>query len=224
MCSLPPALMTALLLLAPRVAHSDCIASEAVCSGTVSTPTTPTYSTSCDTPVMSIARIDYDVPGHRLRLSYDESMSVSLSLRDEFKVTGPPDGTPVPLHLRIRFHGTAGGYGSGPAAGGTMSARALAPLAGETTVAKTYGAPYGWNSTMTFSDSLDFQVTRPAGTPVGLEIHADSSYGYYLNNMVEFVFLDLPPGSQVTSCKDYLQEQPTPTLARSWGNLKAAYR
>jgi hypothetical protein len=130
------------------------------------------------------------------------------------------------MHLRVRFHGPAGGYGSasGPAAGGTMSARALSPLPGETTVSKTYGAPFGWNGMTSFSDSLDFQVTRPAGTPVGLEIHADASHGYGLNNQVEFVFLDLPPGCQVTSCKGYLQEQPTPALARSWGNLKAAYR
>jgi hypothetical protein len=80
------------------------------------------------------------------------------------------------------------------------------------------------NCFVSFADSVDLVFTRPAGTPFGLEIHGDANHGYNLNNHAQFVFLDLPPGAVVTSCKGYLQEQPTPAQATSWGNVKAAYR
>jgi hypothetical protein len=167
---------------------------------------------------------DYDVPAGTIRLGYNEWMWVAVSLRDEFTLTGPLHGTPITLHLRIRFHGSAGGYGSGPSAGGVVSARALDPLPGDADAQKDYGAPYGLSGTTTFSDSLDFFLARPAGSPVGIEIHADATYGYALDNQVQFEFLDLPPGSNVTSCKGYSQDEPVPALPVSWGHVKAAYR
>jgi hypothetical protein len=206
------------------VARADCLASWVQCQQDTYEPTAATFHSECTTPTMYWGGVDYDVPARTMRLHYDEWMWVGLSLRDEFTLGGPAPGTPVTLHLRIRYHGTAGGYGSGPSGGGVISMRALAPEPGDVEAQKTYGAPYGLSGTMSYSDSLDFFLSRTAGTPVGIELHADATYGYYLDNQMEFVFLDLPPGSNVTSCKGYMQEQPTPALARSWGSLKAAYR
>ena len=206
-------------------AQADCPASEAVCEGEVSTPTTPTFHTTCGTWTLDVAWIDYDVPAGTLYLSYSEAMTIALSLRDDFTVVGPATGTPVPLHLRLRFSGVGSGYGyQFPAAGGTMWIRTLEPEPGEIQVEKTYGVPFGTVQVTPFSDSLDFTFTRPAGTPFGLEIHGDAQRGYNLINNIRFAFLDLPPGATVTSCKGYRQEQPTPAVARSWGRLKAAYR
>ena len=205
-------------------ARADCLASSVYCGGTTYEPTSATFQTRCDNPVMASASVEFNVPARTMRLGYDESMTVRLTLRDEFVLAGPAPGIPVTLHLRIRYHGTAGGYGTGPSAGGIISARAVTPLPGDVESQKTYGAPYALSGTMSYSDSLDFFLARTAGTPVGIELHADAAYGYYLDNQLRFEFLDLPPGSTVTSCKGYLQEEPTPASSRSWGSLKATYR
>jgi hypothetical protein len=108
--SLPLAAVLLVLSL-PGIASTECIASSVNCSGEIAAPTTPTFNTSCDNPIMSVAWLDYDVPARRMNFSYSESMNIALSLRDQFQVTGPTPGTPVPMRVRLRFSGTACGYG-----------------------------------------------------------------------------------------------------------------
>jgi len=220
-------LAAALLVLSlPGTVSAECIASSADCGGELSQPTTPTFHSSCENVVMSVGWLDYDVPARTLDLLYSEAMNLGLSVRDEFTVTGPATGSPVPLRVRLRFSGAACGYGPYPGgtATGTMSLRLLDPLPGENPASVPFSVPYSQNCFVSFADSVDLVFTRPAGTPFGLEIHGDAAHGYNFSNYAQFVFLDLPPGARVTSCKGYTQEQPTPAQAASWGSVKAAYR
>jgi hypothetical protein len=209
----------------PAAARAQCRVSDLICGGDALTATTATFEHHCSDVVMSVADLSYDVPAGKLHMSYSETMQVAISLHDDFTVTGIPDGTPVPLHVRLRYAGTGSGYGGPyPGAGGTMRVALLDPLPGEAPAAKSYGLVFALVNAAPFADSLDFTFTRPAGTPFGLEIHGDAWYGYNLINDASFAFLDLPPGAHVGSCLGYRQEQPTPAIPRSWGSLKAAYR
>lgn len=214
------------LLAVPGIARAECVAGEVRCSQDTYAPTTPTFHTTCDTPVMSRAVMDYDVPAGTLDLSYDEAMTISMSVRDEFVVTGPQAGTPVPMRIRLRFSGVACAYGPslGSGAAVTMSLKLLDPLPGENPASLLVNVPYSTSCFVSYADSVDLVFTRPAGTPFGLEIHGDARGGYNFNNHARFTFLDLPPGAHVNSCKGYLQEQPTPAHPISWGGVKAAYR
>jgi hypothetical protein len=103
---------------------------------------------------------------------------------------------------------------------------ALVPQPGDpATSSKSFDAPPGLGSVITFADSLDFTITRPAGAPVGLQFHALTDRGGYNTSLIaQLVFLDLPSHATVTSCKGYTQDQPVAALARSWGSVKAGYR
>jgi hypothetical protein len=215
-----------LVLSLPGIASAECVAGFADCDGAISQPTTPTFHSTCDDPVMSVGWLDYDVPARTLDLSYSEAMNLGLSVRDEFQVIGPSAGSPVPMRVRLRFAGTACAYGPSPGSGAmvTMSLRLLDPLPGENPAVVPLTIPYSVNCFVSFADSVDLVFTRPASTPFGLEIHGDAKGGYNFSNHAQFVFLDLPPGARATSCKGYLQEQPTPAQSMSWGSVKAAYR
>jgi len=167
-----------------------------------------------------------NVPAGTFDLSYSEAMTIAMSVRDEFVVTGPAAGTPVPMRVRLRFSGAACAYGPsvGSGAAGTMSLRLLDPLPGENPASVPFSVPYSTSCFVSYADSVDLVFTRPAGTPFGLEIHGDSHGGYNFSDHARFTFLDLPPGARVSSCKGYLQEQPTPARPTSWGGVKAAYR
>jgi hypothetical protein len=75
-----------------------------------------------------------------------------------------------------------------------------------------------------FDDSLDVPLrTDPDGAIVVGILFLMNDSARRLDVRTQFEFVDLPPGTIVRSCKGYLQEQPTPAAARSWGRLKAAY-
>jgi hypothetical protein len=173
---------------------------------------------------MGVGGVEFDVPARTVRLYCSDGVSAELYLRDEFVLEGPAPGTPVTLRLRIRYQGSAGGYGpSFPAATASIAARAIVEEPGDLPAAASFQSDYS-GGVVDFSDSLDLALARTAGAPVGMVIHTSVAHGYLVNVTLELEFVDLPPGSTVTSCKGYLQEQPVPALTRSWGELKAAYR
>ena len=113
---------TAILTLASSNGQAECIASFVDCDVEQHEPTTPTYQVSCENVVLSVSYLSYDVPAGTFDLSYGEAMTIAMSVRDEFVVTGPSAGTPVPMRVRLRFSGSACGYGPFPnaTATGTM--------------------------------------------------------------------------------------------------------
>jgi hypothetical protein len=62
----------------------------------------------------------------------------------------------------------------------------------------------------------EFEISLVAG------VYSSGEEGGYSHARLSFE--GLPPGSSMTSCKGYRQDQPVPALARSWGGLKAIYR
>jgi len=170
--------------------------------------------------------VEFDVPKGKFDVWSDEAAGAELYLNDEFTLGGPPPGTPVAMHVRVRVHGTLGGFGGPTGSHALLEIGALVPQPGDPAVAsKSFDAPPGLGNVIDFTDSLDFTVTRPAGSPVGLQFHALAGTGGYNTSLVaQLVFLDLPSHASVTSCKGYAQDQPVPALARSWGSVKAAYR
>lgn len=216
------------LAMSTTAAHAACLASSARCEQDTYAPTTPTYSIHCSNTILGVSGVDYDVPGRSLSLYNDEAEGAELFLNDEFIVNGPAVGSPITLHLRIRYHGTVASFAPGGGGNGVVGASALVAQAGDPPAAqKAFGdvnAPATGGTVPTFADSLDFVLPRTAGVPIGLQIHALIQNGYNDNLVGDFRFIDLPPGANVTSCEGYTQEQPVPALARSWGSVKAAYR
>jgi hypothetical protein len=53
-------------------------------------------------------------------------------------------------------------------------------------------------------------------------VFSSGNAGGYAHGRLSFA--GLPPGSSITSCKGFRQDQPVPTLPVSWGGLKATYR
>jgi hypothetical protein len=172
--------------------------------------------------------MDFDVPARTADIWESESGAFNVAelfLDDQFTVSGPPAGSPINLHLRIHYHGHGSSYGA--STGGsrcTISALALEPVAGDPSPVQVFQAPPSTQVPVAFADSLDFTLARTVGAPIGIQMYFRVEHGYDERIDADFVFLDLPPGANVTSCKGYTQDQPVPAFARSWGSVKATYR
>lgn len=220
------ALVVAGLAICSGTARAACLVSSARCQGSTVFPTGPTYSITCEDDLLEVSVVDFNVPKGTFDTWSDEAPGAELYLNDEFTLSGPPAGTPVTFHVRVRAHGTLGGFGGPTGSHALLEIGALVPQPGDPpSASKSFDAPPGLSDVIAFSDSLDFTVTRPAGSPVGLQFHALAGTGGYDTSLIaQLVFLDLPSHATVTSCKGYSQDQPVPALARSWGSVKATYR
>jgi len=215
------------LALGPGASGAACPMSSYVCQGAAPVTTSAaTFNDGCENVIMEVSTGEFNVPGRTFRLFNDAFEGDELYLADDFTVSGPPAGSPVPLHLRVRFHGTLGGFGGpGESGHGFVAARPLVAAPGDPPPAQTnVAAPDPYSGMVTYADSLDLSLVRPAGAPTSLEIHALLQRGYSDVIDASFVFLDLPPGASVSSCKGYSQAQPVPAVVRSWGSVKAIYR
>jgi hypothetical protein len=169
----------------------------------------------------------FDIPAGKFFVGVGEGGEMRLWLRDAFTLTGPPPGTPIALHMRVRMQGYKNWTGTCcPDSQVYVGIFPLEPQAGDPSANWSFGISSGPFRALAFSDSLDITLQRTAGAPIGLAIYAlatDHSSG---SARLEgtFTFVDLQPGWTVTSCKGYLKEQPTPAAAASWGRVKAAYR
>ena len=211
------------VLAAPAAA--DCLPIIVGCNRDAISTQDAVYSTSCD----GGTTMSYDVPagtytGSAWLPTVASDRRAYLGLRDQFTVTGLPDGTPIALKLRM--HATMESFaGGGP---GDFAGLFLKPAALPAVVGESYPQT-GWGSndgSVAATDSLDMVLQRTAGVPIGMEIVVDlvAQAFCYARAQVSFEFVDLPPGVTVTSCHGYLQEQPVPARPASWGSLKAAYR
>jgi hypothetical protein len=207
-------------------ARAQCPASFARCQADTYTPTTPTFSILCEDVVMQTSSAAYDVPHGRFSASSDMAQGAEVRLDDMFTVVGPPTGSPVPLRLRVRVRGSLGNL-SGPYSSHVeVSSAAVPALAGDSPASvRTYDAPHNLSAVVAFADSFDLVLTRAAGTPFGLELYVLADVGGYDTGAdASFAFIGLPPGTSVTSCHGFTQDQPVAALARSWGSVKATYR
>jgi hypothetical protein len=220
---------------AARAADAPCPPSTILCLGgdpnnfdpASGTTTAPTFHGLCEGVILNTAGADFDVPAGTFDIFVAEGGDIDLALRDAFTVTGPATGTPVALHLRLRFHGYENWAGGCcPDSQVRVAVLPLEPQAGDPAPVWTFGKSGFPYQLYNFADSLDFTLQRTAGAPVGIEIHALSHLtgASSMNLIGSFSFLDLQPGWTVTSCKGYRAEQPVPAVRTSWGSLKATYR
>ena len=225
---------TALFFLALTLASpagADCLQSGLSCFGDLNT-----YDNSTD-PVRALdcSRFHVDAGAsfdHFQGLVSAHSMSTpgntaSATITDLFVLTGPPPGTVVPIVVVGDFELQNVRQ---PDAATWSQGTILTPLIGggpnpdpnQDFFSFIASAP----GTETVSKRLQFAMNVKAGQGFEIDITAASqssgNAGGYSHGRLSFE--GLPPGSSVTSCKGFRQDQPTPVLARSWGALKGIYR
>jgi len=187
-------------------------------------------------PVASFDCSRFHVDSH---LSFDhiqglvsaQSVSVpgntaSAYLSDNFVLTGPPAGTLVPITVVGDFdlqnirQVNAVTWSSGSIFTPLLSGSGPIPNTAE--VFFTASAP--GTETITQQVRLDMNVKAGQEFEIGFKATAQASgnAGGYSHGRLSFA--GLPPGSSITACKGFRQDQPVPALPVSWGGLKATYR
>ena len=201
-------------------ARAQCPPSAVRCELDTYAPTDPTYSLQCSNTILGVSRIDFDVPQRQFEVgSFDSYYGAELILQDAFTVSGPAPGTPIALRLRVRFNGFTHGLGRA-----LVAAFPTTFEAGDDTTSRLFECDPQCGMASFFQDSLDLAITRPAGTPFGVALQGFVGYQFGARLWARYEFVGLPPGTSVTSCKGFNQEQPVPASLRSWGRLKAGYR
>ena len=128
--------------------------------------------------------------------------SGSVSSSDDFELLGPPSGQVVRVTATLALGGNFGGGTLQDAFGRSVT-----------------GAP-GLGISH-FNLAVDFTV----GTPQRLTYAVSGSGGGgYVEVGATLLFLDLPAGMSIVSCRGYQAGQITATRPTSWGRLKQIYR
>jgi len=221
-----------LLFLSPFAsgARADCPSGSFSCYGSGASS-----GSSTTDPVASFDCSRFHVDSH---LSFDhiqglvsaQSVSVpgntaSAYLSDNFVLTGPPAGTLVPITVVGDFElqnirqVNAVTWSSGSIFTPLLSS---GPIPNSAEVFFTASAT--GTETTTEQVRLDMNVRSGQEFEIGFKATAQASgnAGGYSHGRLSFA--GLPPGSSITSCKGFRQDQPVPTLPVSWGGLKATYR
>jgi len=213
----------------PTAARADCINGFFSCNGQVNSGTGTTD------PVSSFDCSRFHVDSH---MSFDhiqglasaQSLSVpgntaNAVLDDMFVLTGPPTGTLVPIVVRGSFElqnirqvnavtWSSGGIWTPPITG--------APDPSYVEVFFTASA----QGTETSTEQIQLPMNARAGQEFELNFRASvysaGNAGGYSHGRLSFA--GLPPGSSITSCKGFRQDEAVPVLPVSWGGLKATYR
>jgi len=197
-------------LIRPGTASSQCWESGYFCSEFVGgSSVEPVFGGECLTDNSGKGTVSIDSVHGTARLSGEGSIRFGVVMQDQFQFTPIPHGPYG--SIRLRWTGITFGSCSG-----------MANVNGAYT---NFG--YGTlepGEHVEFGDSLEMPIFLDRDGVFDLHLFVDTDdYGRFDMN-TRFDFFDLPPGTTVRSCKGYLQELPTPTLSRSWGSLKAAYR
>jgi hypothetical protein len=156
-----------------NTAHADCIPSIVSCNQTQSEPTTPTYTTWCESPVFGLGTATYDFPAGTMFLSNSDG-TTEINLRDEYTISGPAPGASFSLTLRVHFTGWAYNAHNYEGSGGRgfVEARPLVVEPGDVLPYKAFGTTPGVPGRVDYADSIDLVMNRTAGAPLGIEIHS----------------------------------------------------
>jgi len=190
------------------------------------TTTDAMFHKICDFAGLNSEEAAFDVPAGTFKVWIAEGGSMHLWLRDSFTITGPATGTPVTFHMRFQVDGSVNWTGYGPPQQVQVAVRPIEVHAGDALAEWGFGLTSEPRTTYPFTGSFDIALQRLAGESVGIEIEAQSAIHNAGSTRLNgtFSFPDLPQGWSVNSCKGYHKDQPVPAIARSWGDVKAAYR
>ncbi len=145
----------------------------------------------------------------------------SVTARDEYRVMGIAQGTPLTITARLRL-GLVGCSGPPFCCGGG----AWGFIRGPDGTAEDLYSPHAPNSCASVYDSVEVVVTVASGEPFVMTFGVAAAGGETGSGSGggQLHFADLPPGATVESCHGYRQDSPTPELRQTWGRIKARYR
>lgn len=171
-------------------------------------------------------RVAYDHPAGTVGIHHCCGLGLTyVTARDRYDVVGVPPGTPVVVVAELDVEGAIISRGcSASGCWGTLGFR----LASGASVRESYLTRNLFaEGREPVEGSLMLPVTIVAGQPVTIERQLWARKAAGGNHGAEGIgrlrFAGLPEGVRVVSCQGF-GDQSVPTLRRSWGGLKSAYR
>jgi len=138
-----------------------------------------------------------------------------VTARDDFRVTGLPDGTPLNFTATydVVFSGANQAFFDASLQDGAAPA---ATVTGCTCGQPTYGAVHQLTRTLTHPAGEVFRLTY--------RVYAGCNGFGGASATGTLRFIGLPPGARVESCQGYVQDFAVPAQLASWGAVKSRYR
>lgn len=140
---------------------------------------------------------------------------------DEYRVVGPPNGTPLAFEGRLKVLGNASAF-CAPFAGAGFTATLQEGTSNSISVA---ASEYQCSGHVHADTTLHLSIVRASGETFSLMFNLSASGnngGAFITG--ELSFAGLPPGALVVSCQGFHQDAPVPVRSTSWGTLKQRYR
>ncbi len=225
-------LLLQFLLLAPAAPGlaQECPGGALSCLNDDLPSSAPVAERDCSDPLGLHSLLGFDAPhGLAYAESWGPGFHYNLSrLVDEFTVSGAPPGTPLLImavcDVRMDTYMPTGGGSDSSDASSSVGAVLIDPADGRSEEAGVAGASLsGW---VAWTRQVRMEFTIAPGTPFLVEYKVGATTTWFARALVRSTlrFEGLPPGARIASCKGFLQDAPVPALARSWGQVKAAYR
>lgn len=218
----------ACLAIVPTLAAADqCPSSEmSITDHPPLVSTTTTYDSSVYYGGMAGYRVAYDHPAGTVEVYHCCSLGRTyMKARDSYDVAGVPAGTPVVVVAELSVEGAILSLGcSASGCWGTLGFS----LASGASLRESYLTRNMFaEGREPVQGGVELPITIVAGQPVTIERQLWAQKAPGGNHGAEGIgrlrFSGLPEGARVVSCQGF-QDDPVPTLRRSWGKLKSAYR
>lgn len=132
---------------------------------------------------------------------------------DEFQLLGPLDGEPVRVTAAVDVSGSSySDFGYSHSSAGSLSDASGRIVSGQ-------------NGADGLTIRLQLPLDMVAGVPQTLTYMAYAGgSGFCTGTSVQLLFLDLPPGMSIVSCRGFATGTVTAVRPTSWGRLKQLYR
>lgn len=191
---------------------------------------------SCDGCVNACSSASYDLIHGTFQVvgyGFDVSSSAGLDAVDEYRIIGPPPGTPLTFTAEMAVFMNLDGYCTGY--GYCTASRASASLReGDSNLAAmSVETPLNFDEinlrccakSTSAAQTLRVTIVRTVGEVFtlhyGMSCSQQWSSGYVVGQMR---FSGLPGGASVVSCQGYRQDFATVSRPMSWGQVKLRYR
>jgi len=153
------------------------------------------------------------------------SGGVQFRFSDAYQIVGPPQATPIPFQVVIHFTGTLeASMETYPYIGTVCNAGSarLTCTSGAASVSTSQLVDANCQTTV-FDKVMTLDLAKLPGETFKLSWELSAFGSRTGTNSGSFSFTGLPAGYSISWCQGYWGA-PAPAAARSWGNLKAAYR
>lgn len=175
----------------------------------------------------------YDLVGGTLsggHTGFGEAGSFSqLMIQDRYRIVGPASTSPIPVLVRVRFSGSAGGgmvnlpnLGTG-CLGSTVQLRLASESLVDEEIVRSDPSPDC--GPQAFDEVLELAFAKHPAEEFPLSVTASLSAGHTIPATASGVvtFVGLPAGYSIRSCRGY-GGSVVAVRPRSWGGIKLIYR